>query len=727
MENIETNTLSFRVDAGLIDRLGRELVGRAETAVSELIKNTYDADATIVSVNFIDTDESDGTIVISDNGLGMSLQQLTDGFMTISSTDKLHNPKSIRYNRSKAGKKGIGRFATQRLGNKLTIITQTIEDPLAIKLIIDWKKYSVDQDITKIHNPIEYIEKTINEGTILIIENVREVWSLKSIERVYRYISELLQPNYLSDRSIVLGLATQKDESFTVSFEKTTNKITSIIANPELMLFDKALAIIEGYVDNKMDGFYGIKSESLKIDDYAISIENTPIFPKFEYIHDIYFKVYYFIYDRPEYYLNISKLELNNILNQARENSGIRVYRNGFRVLPYGEPDDDWIGLDVRYSVQGAMKNLTNIPFGNRNLFGFVEVIDVDGILFEETASREGLIENKALDELKNFIHKALMSSRRRIAEGVTIYRKNVKKPNIQAEKNEEKKTIQENLEILKRFIDTGTLQDKSAEAQTAFKDLREEVEEISMLRVLAALGLTIAEYSHEITQYVPSINGYLSALIEKHSNEKNINLLNNLQSVFSHFTAYTSYFNATISQNISRELKPILIIDAVNKFIRIVKEDLLQKNIEYKIESYGYDLYTVPMHLSEWNSILFNLYTNSKKAIIRARVSGSIGIITGRENGKIYLEFTDNGDGIPDEYKNRVFNAFFTTSSPAGFEATNDEKLMGTGLGLKIVKDIVETYKGSITLISPEDRYSTCFRVEIPAASNDQLANYGI
>ncbi len=131
------NTISFTVDAGLIDRLGRELVGKAETAVSELIKNAYDADATRVEANFIDSQDIGGTLIIKDNGLGMNIEELRNGFMTISSADKIHNPISERYNRSRAGRKGIGRFATQRLGKTLTIITQKHDTQKAIKLILN--------------------------------------------------------------------------------------------------------------------------------------------------------------------------------------------------------------------------------------------------------------------------------------------------------------------------------------------------------------------------------------------------------------------------------------------------------------------------------------------------------------------------------------------------------------------------------------------------------------
>lgn len=106
MDN-QINNIGFTIDAGLIQRLGFELVGRAETAVSELIKNSYDADATVVEVDFINTDDTGGVLIIKDNGLGMTKAQLIDGFLRISSTDKVHNPISSKYHRRKAGRKGI--------------------------------------------------------------------------------------------------------------------------------------------------------------------------------------------------------------------------------------------------------------------------------------------------------------------------------------------------------------------------------------------------------------------------------------------------------------------------------------------------------------------------------------------------------------------------------------------------------------------------------------------
>lgn len=139
----DESNIRFSVDAGVIDRLGQELVARQETAVSELIKNAYDADATDVTLTFFDSDSIGGTLIIEDDGEGMSRQDLTNGFMRISSTSKLHNPVSKKFLRKRAGQKGIGRFAVQRLGVKLRIITQTLDSKSALQLTVDWNDYQL--------------------------------------------------------------------------------------------------------------------------------------------------------------------------------------------------------------------------------------------------------------------------------------------------------------------------------------------------------------------------------------------------------------------------------------------------------------------------------------------------------------------------------------------------------------------------------------------------------
>lgn len=716
--NNKTINVGFTVDAGLIQRLGYELVGRAETALSELIKNSYDADATLVDVEFINTDNINGSLIIRDNGMGMTQEQLINGFMRISSSDKLHNPISEKFKRTKAGRKGIGRFATQRLGDKLTIITQTANNDFAIKLTIDWNQYEIDKDITTITFPISYIEKECHEGTTLIIDNLREKWSIPAINRVYRYIMDLFQPDYLSLNSRKYNYATYDENYFRVVFSNNTFGNKEIINSDQISIFDKSLATIEGYIDKNHLGYVSIKSESLCIDDIQ-SIEYCG-HDNDSNLLDIYFKIHYFIYNRPQYYRGkISNIELNKINELSKTASGVRLYRNGFRVLPYGEVTDDWTQIDRRWSSESGT---VNVPLSNKNLFGFVEISDPNGSVFEETASREGLIENDAFRQLTDFVHKSLLVAKSRIAEKITQFKDVEDEDNFTQKSIKEEQSEQELLESITKMIQGDNTQDNDPHSNSStvekaliIKRINRLIEETGMLRVLAGLGLSIGEFTHEIKQYQPSIYGLIHQLRNAHHSDSDIPIIDGLLRNFEDLFSYTRYFSATISQNTNREKSPIDLLSIVDHFKNTIRNDLHANGIILEVEEFDFDVYTIPMHKSEWSSMLFNLYSNSRKAIRRKCIEGKILIEVGINDKYVFLRFNDNGDGIPEKNKHRVFNAFFSTSTPASFDAPQNEQLVGTGLGLKIIKDIVGSYKGTIKVVTPTEGYATCFEIKIP------------
>ena len=699
------------------------MVGRAETAVSELIKNSYDADATVVDVDFINVSTQGGSLIISDNGLGMTKQQLINGFMRISSTDKLHNPTSIRFNRTKAGKKGIGRFAAQRLGERLILVTQTKESTNAIQIEIDWDKYSIDKDITAITFPIRNIPKEKVEGTTIKIHGLREKWTEASIKRIYRYVLDLFQPDYLSERSKVDNLAIQNEETFKVNFNLVSNEGKRSFLNDQISVFNKSLAIFEGYVDKNHHGIITIKSESLDIDD-TMEITYKDEENNYSALTDVYFKIHYFIYDRPIYYGDrISGPELKKIQELSKTASGVRLYRNGFRVLPYGEPKDDWTNIDKRWSTESGK---INIPLNNQNLFGFVEIIDPTGNIFEETASREGLIENDAFNQLSDFINKSLIAARGRIAERIKVFKEKQNTDDF-TQDSYTKHTTQEMFIKLKNLIDGKYIQDANTknEGQDTDRDKKEGleiikklenlIEEAGMLRVLAGLGLTIGEFTHEMKQFHSSVYSHISKLNQLNLCNEAQEQINEIKAVFDNLFSYTDYFGTTISQNTNRKKTPIDLLAVLDRFEKTIKNDLEKNKINFNVDAFDFDVTTIPMHSSEWNSILYNLYTNSRKAIKRANVVGKILIEVGVEENNVFINFSDNGDGIPKENINRVFNAFFSTSTPASFDAPNEEQLIGTGLGLKIVKDIIVSYKGSICIVPSYEGYSTCFQIKIP------------
>lgn len=708
------DTVSFSVDAGIINRLGKELVGRAETAVSELVKNAYDADATSVELLFIDTGSVGGTLEIYDNGNGMTREQLINGFMRLSSSDKFHNPVSPKFLRVRAGKKGIGRFATQRLGRKLTILTKVDGAALGLKLEVDWNRYEIDNDLSSIKNPISEVELDFECGTKLIISDLREAWWDTPIKRVFRYVSDLLQPSFLSERSVDLNIALENSsESFVTKFIKISDGIREVIADVDSMIFDHALGVIEGYIQDN-SGVVEVVSARFNVND-TIDIPGD-----YHLLGDIHFKVYYFIYNYDWYEGYIPKMDYNKIYEFGTTNGGIRLYRNGFRVLPYGERGNDWINID---KVSVKTQDSAYVPFNNQNFFGFVEVIDRSGESFEETSSREGLIENEAFNQLIDFVHKALRQAAMRInssrlSEKNNRNSGNNEEPNSGRSSDQGGRSTREKLESLKG----GNPNTDSIIDEAILK-----LEEIEMLRVLAGIGLNIAEFTHEIRQFIPSFNGSITYLLEQNFDAEIKTSLINLQDNFNRFKSYTSYIDHTITQNTNRDKKPIDVRSAIRAFHEIIIKDLSHENIVFVDDYYGFDLYTNSMHPSELTSVLYNLYTNSKKAIKRAnRGEGKIQVISGREDDILYFEFMDDGDGIAEVNKSRIFDAFFTTSTPSNLDASKNEMATGTGLGLKIVKDIILAYRGRIFLTAPEPGYATNFRIELPIPSQEELDKYG-
>jgi len=740
LASLDSEHVRFSVDAGLISRLGRELVARQETAVSELVKNAYDADATSVELTFERAEKPGGVLKLEDDGTGMDKRELIDGFMRLSSTEKVENPISPRYKRRRAGQKGIGRFAAQRLGNKLTIVTQKERSKKAFKVQIDWKRFANNVNLINIANTIEEIPKTKSEGTTLTIEGLMDSWTDDSISRVYRYITDLIQPFPLSKRL----KSSKVDPGFDVRISKVTRSGRSeTVASVEKIIYQFALADIEGFVDNGGLGAWSLKSKQLGLDEDAIQIgaDRDDSGKKFKYLRNINFRAYYYIYNQGY----IPPIQNRAIRDMADERGGIRVYRNGFRVLPYGEPLNDWLRLDA-----SSARRLILPPHANINFFGFVEIVDPEGKLFQETSSREGLVENEAYKELVNFTSRVLKAAVMAVAEirkrKQTTSQKKWKKKRTPVvrlkDTTEQLAKLGEELEAVsstaaiahsrqavkrmaQRISEFVIELEDTAAAQEEETSLR--IQEEGMLRVLASLGLIIGEFTHEVRHRFPPIIADAQYFSSLHKSGAHNRVARSLLDHLSTFKAYTAYFDRAVSENARRELVLQELSVVLRNFQKIIQPAAKRYGIVvHEPKIYGYDLFTPPMHPSEWVSILFNLFTNSHKAIKRVGAKGEIFLRAGKIDENVYLEFSDTGIGIAPEIAPRIFDAFFTTTSPADPMATEQEENIGTGLGLKIIKDIVTSYGGEISLASPPKGYKTSFRIELPRATEKEIKDYG-
>lgn len=726
----------FSVDAGIINRLGKELVGRAETAISELIKNAYDAEASYANLIFKDAYVPGGSLIIEDDGLGMTYEELINGFMRISSSDKIHRPVSPKYKRKKAGKKGIGRFAAQRLGSQLIIVTQTEHSEKAIRATINWSSFVLDSDINEVTGQIEYIQKERSHGTSLYINDLQDGWSDASILRAYRYTEELLIPEPLSKERQNWDLL-RDDPGFKASFYRDRLSNNTKVVDEDVAFYDHALAVIEGYIDDHGQGFWRFHSRKLekpqgefqKIGSDREKNEST-----YESAHSIHFKTYYFIYERSL----IPGSLFSYVKNLGSEIGGIRLYRNGFRVPPYGEKNNDWLGLD------SSVRRRTYVfPHQNQSFFGFVEIDDSVSDLFEETSSREGLIENRAFEEIQDFVYRVITTAcleiaalrQRKQTANQKDWEKKTPSQKMQEALNEFSALIGGQQEDASLSSDSHEYQEQRQRYQRIYEKIKEGQQEqdvqreklqdeINMLRVLAGLGLAIGEFIHEIKYYFPGFAAEIEQLKRFLATESGaLKRIDILESNLMAMKSYTTFFGCTISNNAQRVLEPVKLKEEIQCFENVIARDSNKSNITISdnrndISILLSDMKTVPMHKSEWAAIFFNLYTNAKKAIKKSPRSdhGQILIECGEEQNNLIVDFSDNGCGVDEKIREHIFEAFVTTTSAAGLGSPEEEAYTGTGLGLSILHDIISSYDGKIYLLDiPKNGYSTTFRIEIP------------
>ena len=379
--------LQFKVSSALKDLVGKDLIRNENIAIFELVKNSYDAFATKVEITF-----EPERIIIADNGKGMSLEDLKEKWLFLAysakkdgSEDSESDEKQQSYrdqiNRHYAGAKGVGRFSCDRLGANLIVTTKSQKDKNAEKLIIDWTAFEKDQkkefiEVDVQHEALSSLPKFPEDkdtGTILEITNLRNIWARDEILSLKQSLEKLINPFSESldfTIEIICEWAKEGDEN-----EKNKSNY-----------YDRN--IVNGVIKNSISQVIGLKTTKIDVTLNTEFIETSVIDRDVEI---------YKIRERNTYN-KLSSVTINlYFLNKAAKTAfsmkmgvqpinygSIFLFRNGFRILPFGNPGDDSWKLDYR-AQQGYNRFL-----GTRDLFGRVD-IQTDKIdEFKEVSSRDG-------------------------------------------------------------------------------------------------------------------------------------------------------------------------------------------------------------------------------------------------------------------------------------------------------------------------------------------------
>jgi signal transduction histidine kinase len=723
-------TVSFEADAAIIDRLGRELVAKQETAIIELVKNAFDADATKADVVFQGRARS-ATVEIRDNGSGMTREELVDGFLRLASDLKVRQPTSPLYGRQRAGRKGIGRFATQRLGHRLKLTTYSGSGKVAYRLTIDWDRFVPGETLHDVPVNLEEVPPG-RRGTTVRIEQLRDDWSDAQIRQAWEGVLALQQPFPVAP---VKGRPAT-DPGFKVRFLRKHDVIEdeALVADLQTEILDHLHAVIDLEVDNK-----GYAKWRLAKNRFGTTRGWAPIHhehldsrnpPPYKHLRKVWMKAHYAIL-LPSLFPPLVGTRVRDVV--ARQ-GGVRLYRNGFRVIPYGNPDNDWLRLDELYAKRSMLA-----PIGNRNFFGVVEVRDPAGKRFEEHTSREGLIETPAFLELKDLVSSVLVTAVSRISEdrGRKTRAGTRRKPTATTEANvgdvnAAVRAAQEAAATAVREGGPGQAQAAAQQAATAARLVEaaraQLADEAAILRFLATLGMTMAEFSHETGMTFEAFRLDFSSVFEaaitaRPEDEQLRARAGRAKGMLARLDSLTAYLNALAGARAARGMHPISLSKAIQDFENGIRAQAESRSIDLIVKTPPYDpLFTRPMHEAEIASVLLNFYTNAVKALKRRGGSRAILIEADRlvegPQERLRVRFADTGDGIPDEIREKIFDPFFTTrvAPPAG--ASDSEHATGAGLGLWIVQQIATNAGGQVSVSAPPAGYATCFELALPPES---------
>lgn len=374
-----TEKLHFKTSSGIKSIVGKDLITDKFVAIFELVKNSYDAGAKQVTITF----ERD-RIIIWDNGHGMSKQDLVEKWLNLAYSDK----KEGRNNNDRAfvGSKGIGRFSADRLGRKLKITTKIKGESNLHKLLVDWEKFDVD--LKKLFEKVELdysFDKSLAEVelsyTKIEILDLNEVWTISEINKAKESLKRLKNPFVKDDGFKILVI----DKNELVESEEI---IESNIAE---VLKDKSITIEGEFSEKIRIKLYdrGEKIYEVEMDNNSI-IKDVPIFIAINYL------------------TTSAKMTFSKRMKIAPVNYGnLFIYKNKFRVMPYGEMDFDTFGLNMR-KTQGYSRYL-----GHREILGYMDIKDFNNSFFKEASSRDsGFVNNIYFEELRSlyldYIHKPL-------------------------------------------------------------------------------------------------------------------------------------------------------------------------------------------------------------------------------------------------------------------------------------------------------------------------------
>ena len=753
--------MKYNISARTTILIGREGVSRADGAIIELIKNTYDADADFCYIAF---DPANDALYILDNGIGMTKHIIESYWMLIGTDNKKYNYLSDR-KRVKSGEKGIGRFALDRLGSKCTMYTKNSSESL-IYWFNDWNKFEeIGKTLDEINADFEYLDKSfkniipkeiienldtlikdkteelislgkeppqfsLETGTMFKIEGLRDKWVDTEINKILSVLGFLVPPGeqtqyYIFAQSrldkqaeeIQCHVIEDYDYKVVASFDGETVKATIHRNEYDLNiipkdLFEDAAFKVQPYTFD--DFSKGVFEKTLTLSELTGN-SNEEFLKKAKEIGPFQFQYIFMKLGGGEgsYYSKAVNTERKLWM---QEHGGIKIYRDNFVVRPYGDPNSksyDWLGLDARKGVNPVAVSHKSEKWhvNNSQIQGTVLISRTNNSSILDKSSREGIIENDHFEVLTNILQDIISlfeKDRSYIAHHIKIYR----------DAKEEKDSTKEKAsdianEILKNKKRSKKKQSKAesnseqlAKAVKIYEEEREElISEIKLLRALATNGLMTTTMAHDLktinSLLVSRVNGFRIALNrdDKILIERNLeDLKTNDEFLKAWITVITTQSNKDRRKRLKKD-----IVQTIETGVKLLSPILLRKKVTLELNTNNCTAIK-RIFETDFDSIIYNLIINSIESFESTKCDNRrISITIEADEEKLYIHYLDNGHGLSEGFKSNPYE-IFKYGATSKYDAKGNQ--IGTGLGMYIVASSVNEYQGTYTITKITDGF---------------------
>lgn len=742
---------SFTVDTQLFRELGELLVGRDSTALIELIKNAYDADAQdVVVYGERLTSAESGAIVVRDSGNGMTAEQFAGGFLRIASRSKqTEDRRSPVYGRRYTGEKGIGRLAAHKLARALEVMSIPREGAPALHARIDWDRVEEYETLDQVGEDGVRVRSAPTAdgsppGTTLRLSPLRQGWTERQLAGFVAEVQtfeppDLLLaplPDHLAPKPLLFGELEPRDAGTTAPFQV---RLEGDFAIGEAMWQELAQStswVIE--IDAAPDGVriataptrLGLRRQGAAPAEGRMAHpdpQSGPFFQARILVHE-------------------GRQGTQRQRSFSRTVSGVRVYLEGFRVAPYGEPGNDWLDLDRAYSERsyglllsgsgletsiGAVDREALSVLRNTSFVGAVLLRASGAPGLRTLVNREGFVPDASYDVLLQLVRLGVDLNTRARARAVAEARP--QRDTQRATKRDAKRAVFESDREFVAEVQEATAQanairelvasakepamSEAAEALVAHLTKvaalgDEAIGERALLRVLASVGTQMAAFVHEITGLVAMAQAVEAALGGIADELPDVAprlrpVASSVSDLRRRVERQASYLADVVTVDARRRRRRLPLRERFEAAKRLVEPTAERRGITIQ-DDIPPEVKSPPMFDAELTTVFSNLLTNAVKA---AGEGGQILASAEVRDRQLRFVLRNSGTVVDGTDRERWFRPFESTTI-AGMDPVLGQ---GMGLGLPITRSMLQDYRGEIEFVDPDPGWAAQVEIRLP------------